>query len=144
MAAAAAAVGRAGSVAAAAQDLLAADAAKRGADASRRFSRCATHVFIAHFISAQTKLDRQRQQAQLSQQAQQAQQQAQQQHLTSNKFDISSLYARPGLQPSMPSAVKLVNNLADVALCSGMAQSNSFLCRLAVATAVLRRQSWQQ
>ena len=107
MAAAAAAVGRAGNVAAAAQDLLAADAAKRGADASRRFSRCATHVFIAHFISAQTKLDRQRQQAQLVQQ--QAQQQAHQQHLTGNKFDVSSLYARPGLQATMPTAVKMVS-----------------------------------
>ena len=120
MAAAAAAVGRAGSVAAAAQDLLAADAAKRGADASRRFSRCATHVFIAHFISAQTKLDRQRQQAQLAQQAQQVQQQAQQQHLTGNKFDVSSLYSRPGLQASMPSAVKMVSSPGAVDRCNGL------------------------
>ncbi len=115
MAGSAAAAGqRAADGVASAQELLAADAAKRGADASRRFSRCATHVFIAHFISTQTKLDRQRQQAQ---QAQHAKQQAHQQHLTGGggggvgKFDLSSLYAaRPGVQVALPSAIKLVRS----------------------------------
>ena len=112
MAAAAAAGRTPEGAAAAAQDLLAADAATRGADASRRFSRCATHVFIAHFISTQTKLDRQRQQAQQAQHAKQAHQQ----HLTGGgggggKFDLSSLYAaRPGVQVGLPSAVKLVRH----------------------------------
>ncbi len=115
MAGSAAAAGqRAADGVASAQELLAADAAKRGAEASRRFSRCATHVFIAHFISTQTKLDRQRQQAQQKQQAKQAHQQ---QHLAGGgggvgKFDLSSLYAaRPGVQVALPSAIKLVRAL---------------------------------
>ena len=110
MAGSAAAGQRAADGVASAQELLAADAAKRGADASRRFSRCATHVFIAHFISTQTKLDRQRQQAQQAQQAKQAHQQ----HLAGSggKFDLSSLYAaRPGVQVALPSAVKLVRRV---------------------------------
>ena len=64
-----------------------ASAAKRSTELNG-FQRCASHVFIAHFIAEETKLERQRtQQAQQAQQSQQAQQQA---HAA--KFGLNGTY----------------------------------------------------